>query len=66
MLDIRFSGVEARLRTATRRIKEYLDGEIKSIEELEEERIPYTAEEGVRSSCNLWENILSAANIEGV
>ena len=66
VLDIRFSGVEARLRTAARRIKEYLDGEIKSIEELEEERIPYTAEEGVRSSCNLWENIVSAANIEGV
>lgn len=66
VLDIRFSGVEARLRTAARRIKEYLDGEIKSIEELEEERLPYTAEEGVRSSCNLWENIVSAANIEGV
>ena len=66
VLDIHFSGVEARLRTAARRIKEYLDGEIKSIEELEEERLPYTAEEGVRSSCNLWENIVSAANIEGV
>ena len=32
VLDIHFSGVEARLRTAARSIKEYLDGEIKSIE----------------------------------
>lgn len=66
VLDIRFSGVEARLRTAARRIKEYLDGKIERIEELEEERLPYSAEKGVRSSCNLWEHIVSGANIEGV
>lgn len=66
VLDIRFSGVEARFRTAARRIGQYLDGEIERIEELEEERLPYSAEKGVRSSCNLWEHIVSGANIEGV
>ena len=38
-------------------------------EELEEERLPYfTNEEGENASgkCNLWENIVSAANICGV
>lgn len=66
VLDIRFAGVETRLRTAARRLRQYLDGEIGRIEELEEKRLPYTTEQGVRSSCNLWEHIVSGANIEGV
>ena len=66
VLDIRFAGVETRLRTAARRLRQYLDGKIGRIEELEEKRLPYTTEQGVRSSCNLWEHIVSGANIEGV
>lgn len=66
VLDIRFSGVEARLRTAKERIKKYLDGSIRELPELKEERLPYLTERGTYPSCNLWENIVSAANIEGV
>lgn len=66
VLDIRFSGVEARLRTAGERITEYLEGRISALPELEEARLPYLTEKGVYPSCNLWEHIVSAANIEGV
>ena len=69
VLDVRMAGVEARLKSARRRIRDYLDGRIPSLEELEEERLPYfTNEEGENASgkCNLWENIVSAANICGV
>lgn len=66
VLDIRFSGVEARLRTAEERISGYLEGDIDMIEELEEERLPYAPGQRGCFSCNLWEHIVSAANIEGV
>ena len=41
VLDVRMAGVEARLKSARRRIRDYLDGKIPSLEELEEERLPY-------------------------
>ena len=69
VLDVRLSGVEARLKSAQRRILSYLDGRTDALEELAEERLPYyTNEEGKTEpvKCNLWENIVSAANIKGV
>ena len=69
VMDVRMAGVETRLKSARRRILDYLDGKIPSLPELEEERLPYfTNEEGKNASgkCNLWENIVSAANICGV
>ncbi len=69
VLDIRISGVSARLGSAKRRIEDWLDGRTADLEELEEERLLYLqGENGERAipSCNLWENIVSAANIKGV
>lgn len=69
VLDIRISGVAARLDSAKRRIESWLDGRAEKLEELEEERLLYLEREnGKRAipSCNLWENIVSAANIKGV
>lgn len=69
VLDIRISGVAARLDSAKRRIGAWLAGSVEMIGELEEERLPYlTGEGGERliPSCNLWENIASACNIKGV
>lgn len=69
VLDIRISGVAARLDSAKRRIGAWLSGSVEMIGELEEERLPYlTGEGGERliPSCNLWENIASACNIKGV
>nr|WP_326167352.1 beta-N-acetylhexosaminidase [uncultured Lachnoclostridium sp.] len=69
VMDVRMAGVEIRLKSARRRILDYLDGKIPSLEELEEERLPYFTngeETNVSGKCNLWENIVSAANICGV
>lgn len=69
VLDVRIAGVEARLKSARRRLLDYLDGKIPALEELEEERLPYftNGTEKMKSGkCNLWENIVSAANIQGV
>lgn len=41
-IDIRFGAVIARAETARFRIMEYINGEIMTIDELEEERLPFT------------------------
>lgn len=69
VLDIRYSGVKARLESSQKRVKAYLEGKITSLEELEAERLPYVVYEGESESerklcaCNLWENIVSAGTI---
>lgn len=67
VLDIRFSGVVARLYSTILRLSQYLDGEVEQLEELEEERLFYLAEEENKiPNCNLWEYIVSATNVKGV
>lgn len=67
VLDIRLGGVATRLASAEGRIRKYLDGEIDSLPELEEERLFYhpVSDEGEPRlrSCNLWERIVSAGNM---
>lgn len=41
VLDIRYGGLLQRLKTTKKKIEHYLAGEISSIEELEEERLPF-------------------------
>ncbi len=41
-LDIRYGGAIMRIDTAIKRIRDYLDGTVDRIEELEEARLPYT------------------------
>ncbi|MDO5337753.1 MAG: beta-N-acetylhexosaminidase [Eubacteriales bacterium] len=69
VLDIRLSGVDTRLQSAARRIQSYLNGKEERLEELEEERILWQSDrEGQRviPRENMWEFIVSAANIKGV
>lgn len=70
ILDIRFSGVTARLRSAQMRLEEYLSGKDDILLELEEDRLPFAADTvnplHTQCSCPLWENIISAGNIIGV
>lgn len=46
VLDIRYGGVKARIDTAAARIKDYLEGRVARLEELEEERLFYDALSG--------------------
>lgn len=70
ILDIRLGGLQTRIESAKRRIGQYLTGTLERIEELEEERLPYFIDElnpeNKLCSCNLWQNIISAGNIDGV
>ena len=43
VLDIRYSGILGRIKTARNRISAYVKGEINCLEELEESRLPFTS-----------------------
>lgn len=70
VLDIRLAGVEARLKNAQMRIRQYLSGETDRLPELEEARLVYSPDHENRGhvlcSCNSWQNIVSAGNIAGI
>lgn len=70
VLDIRYSGVTARLRSARIRLEEYLSGKETGLPELEEERLPFAADTEnplhTQCSCPFWENIVSAGNMTGI
>lgn len=62
--DIRYSALEGRLRAAIRRLNEYINGDIDSIPELEEERLPILpGEESTLVHANNWCQIVSANTI---
>lgn len=67
VLDIRFAGVAARLRSAKHRILDYLEGEEDSLPELEQEmlviRPMQEGEDRVLCSCNAWRHIVTAGQI---
>lgn len=65
VLDIRFAGVAARLRSAAGRIELWLEGRTEKLDELEEDRLMYDPDEKI-AFCNLWEEIASPSNIFGV
>lgn len=64
VLDIRFAGVTARLRSARRRLLEYLEGTEESLPELEQEmlviRPMQEGEDRVLCSSNTWRHIVTA------
>ena len=62
VMDIRIGGVLAQLETAEFLLGEYLSGRIERIDELEEERLPYSyngmvAEDGDLRLINRWERM---------
>jgi Glycosyl hydrolase family 20, catalytic domain. len=65
ILELRYGGLEARLKTAEWRIRQWLDGEIEQLEELEEKRLPFDHPDGplVGSLGNyFYHRIVSAGN----
>lgn len=66
VIDIRLNGVKGRVRTARRRIREYLDGCLDCLEELEQERLAFDGQEprrDVNTFCNDWAQIVTAGVI---
>ncbi len=67
VVDIRFGGVITRLESTRKRIKQYLDGKISVIEELEEPRVLFDPDAPQHlPACNFWEKIVTAGNASGV
>lgn len=70
VLDIRLGGLITRLESAQKRIRGYLMDKWDKLPELEEKRLLYRSVSGndphKLCSCNLWEHIVSAGNIDGV
>jgi hexosaminidase len=67
VIDLRFGGIMTRLASAGKRIKQYLEGKITVIEELEEPRLLFSpSSEKELPACNFWEKIVTAGNAAGV
>lgn len=69
VLNIRMSGVTARLEATSRRLEAWLNGTTESLPELDEPRLPYDpqlTENDTLVTHNLWEHLVSASNIWGV
>ena len=67
VLDIRIGGLLARLESAKKRVESWLNGEVDSLPELEEPRLPFRpvkeGEEHTLCACNSWKTIISASPI---
>lgn len=67
VLDIRIGGLLARLESAKKRVESWLNGEVDSLPELEEPRLPFRpvkeGEENTLCACNSWKTIISASPI---
>lgn len=60
--DARIGALIQRLKTAHNRIRLYLDGAVKSMEELEVERLPYMPEnDGKTVGLNVWHEMITAS-----
>lgn len=62
ILDIRYGGAIMGIKTAEKRISDYIEGKIDKIEELDEPRLLYNGVKGLGSSMN-YNRICSASNL---
>ena len=62
LVDIKLSGVIARLTSTRYRLRYYIDGRVKRLEELEAHRLPYFLP-GTPKRENLWHRIISGADL---
>lgn len=64
--DIRLGGLEARLKSAARRLTAFSEGRVPCLEELEEPRLPFDGTEKSRQqavACNIWQQIATACKL---
>ncbi|MGG1515596.1 family 20 glycosylhydrolase [Paenibacillus oryzisoli] len=71
VFDLRTGGLLQRVETAIRRIRDYVSGEIKWLEELEQDILPFDvmnteAKNSHAISANLWHRIATPCVIEGI
>jgi hexosaminidase len=70
VLDIRYGGLIARVKTAITRLEDFLDGRLKRIEELEEERLLFGLgrpwlDDLPWGRCNKYHRLVTASVISG-
>lgn len=67
VMDMRYGALSARLQTACERVRQYLDGTVSSLPELEEERLTYNVEFGYQRGATLgrapYHRIVSASSL---
>lgn len=61
VLDIRYGGVLAAIKTAEHRLEEYLAGRADRIEELEQDRLPFSDDPSRMPWCNIYTRIATAS-----
>nr|WP_314503112.1 beta-N-acetylhexosaminidase [uncultured Lachnoanaerobaculum sp.] len=62
LMDIKLGGVITRLESTKRRVFSYVNGELSSLEELENERLPYFGEKSAKRE-NRWNRIISGCDL---
>ena len=62
--DMRYGALLARIDSAVWELERYLDGELPSLPELEEPRLPYNGDEGPVHYTNYYGKIVSASRID--
>ncbi|MEZ0537452.1 beta-N-acetylhexosaminidase [Caldicellulosiruptoraceae bacterium PP1] len=65
VIDIRYGGLISRIKTAKRRISDYLSGEIEKIEELEVERLYFAGRDNKKIYCESLYSRIVTANVFG-
>lgn len=63
IMDMRYGALLIRIQTAMEEIKDYLDGKLKCLEELEEERLSFSGEAGLVKYANFYDRIVSPSRI---
>ena len=70
LLDIRLGGVKTRLESCRRRLQSFLEGKVQTLEELEQERLPYwelgdakPQDPKAELRENLWDKIISGCDL---
>ncbi len=63
IMDMRYGSLLIRIQTAVEEIRDYLEGKLKCIEELEEERLSFSGEPGLVKYANFYDKIVSASRI---
>ncbi len=70
VMEIRFGGLERRMKNAIDRIHRYLTGQVDSLSELEEERLFYDGRQEGGRNLNIgigrWGSVVSGSHMDGV
>ena len=64
IIDMRYGALLTRLDSAAIEIRMYLNGELDTIQELDEPRIPYNGEDGIIHYANYYGKFVSASRID--